>query len=65
MAADYEGEKRSSNPEFVHMVCENNVQNTIDEIRAQSPILQAMEANGEIRIAGAIYDMDSGRVVFL
>lgn len=66
MAANgYEGEKSSSNPEFVHEVCEHNVRNTMEEIRKQSPILQEMESNGEIKIAGAIYDMDSGRVVFL
>lgn len=64
-AADYEGEKSSSNPEFVHEVCEHNVRNTKEEIRKRSPILQEMEANGEIKIVGAIYDMDSGRVVFL
>ena len=37
----------------------------MEEIRKQSPILQEMESNGEIKIAGAIYDMDSGREVFL
>jgi len=65
LADDYEGEKSSSNPGFVHEVCEHNVRNAKEEIRRRSPILQEMEANGEIRIVGAIYDMDSGRVVFL
>jgi carbonic anhydrase len=65
LAAGYEGERSSSNPEFVHEVCEHNVRNTKEEIRKRSPILQEMEANGEIRIVGAIYDMDSGRVTFL
>lgn len=64
-ATGYEGEKGAANPEFVHRVCENNVQNTIQEIRNQSPILREMEANGEIKIVGAIYDMDSGQVDFL
>jgi carbonic anhydrase len=62
--ADYEGEKTSKNPEFVHMVCESNVQNTINEIRIQSPILKEMEDNGEIKIVGAIYDLDTGKVTF-
>lgn len=65
VASDYQGEKTSKNAEFVHMVCENNVNNTIAEIRNQSPILKEMEENGEIQIVGAIYDMDNGRVAFL
>ncbi|WP_340063704.1 carbonic anhydrase family protein [Ascidiimonas aurantiaca] len=65
MAADYEGEKNSKNDEFVHMVCENNIINTINEIRVNSEILNEMESNNEIKIIGAIYDMDTGEVVFI
>lgn len=65
MNADYEGEKSSKNPEFVHMVCESNVHNTINQIRKDSPILKEMEDQGEIMIVGAIYDMDNGKVDFL
>jgi len=62
---EYTGEKNSKNQEFVHMVCENNVKNTIETIRAQSPILAEMETNGEIKIVGAVYDMDNGTVEWL
>lgn len=62
---EYEGERTSKNEEFVHMVCESNIKNTIDQIRTQSPILKEMEANGEIKIAGAVYDMDTGKVEWL
>src|SRR5690606_31735466 len=65
LATNYDGDRISSNPEFVHQVCENNVKNTIEEIRANSQILKEMEANGEIKIAGAVYDLDSGVVSFL
>jgi len=65
LATNYDGDRTSSNPEFVHQVCENNVKNTIEEIRANSQILKEMEANGEIKIAGAVYDLDSGVVSFL
>jgi carbonic anhydrase len=65
LASDYQGEKTSQNTEFVHMVCENNVRNTISEIRNNSPILAEMEENGEIQIIGGIYDMDNGKVTFL
>lgn len=59
---EYSGERNSENQEFVHMVCESNVINTIDQIRLNSPILKEMEVNGEIRIIGAIYNMDTGKV---
>jgi len=61
----YEGERTSKNKEFVHMVCETNVQNTIDQIRLRSPIMKEMEDNGEIKIVGAVYDMDNGKVSWL
>ncbi|QDU90255.1 Carbonic anhydrase 2 [Pirellulimonas nuda] len=59
---DYEGEKTSANPEFVHMVAEENVRQTIDRIRAGSPILSEMESNGDIKIIGGIYEMKTGVV---
>ncbi len=64
-SVNYEGERNSKNQEFVHMVCESNVKNTINEIRLNSPILKEMEDNGEIKIVGAIYDMDNGKVDWL
>ena len=62
---DYEREKASSNAEFVHMVAEKNVQLNIARIRQESPILQAMEAAGEIKIVGAMYNMETGQVNFM
>ena len=64
-SVDYNGERNSKNQEFVHMVCESNVNNTINQIRLNSPILKEMEDNGEIKIVGAIYDMDNGKVDWL
>lgn len=64
-SVDYTGERTSKNEEFVHMVCESNIKNTMDQIRINSPILKEMEDNGEIKIIGAVYDMDSGKVSFL
>lgn len=62
---DYEGERTADNPEFVHKVAESNVRNTMNEIRSKSPILKEMEDKGEIKIIGALYDMDNGKVEFL
>ena len=62
---DYDGDRTSMNEDFVAKVCESNVRNTIEQIRLKSPILKEMEDNGEIKIVGGIYDMDSGIVTFL
>jgi carbonic anhydrase len=62
---DYEGDKSSKNEEFVHMVAEQNVRLTIADIRAQSEILKTMESEGEMKIVGGLYDMDTGTVTFL
>ncbi len=61
----YEGDRSSKNEEFVSMACESNVRNTLLQIREKSPILKEMEANGEIKIVGAVYDMDNGKVEFV
>mgnify|MGYP000524013422 CR=1 FL=1 len=61
----YAGQRSSQNSEFVHMVAEANVRNTIETIRKQSPILKELEDQGLIQITGALYDMDSGVVDFL
>ena len=65
LSADYKGDTSSKNEEFVHMVCEHNVHKTMNDIRKNSPILKEMEDNGELKIVGAVYDMDSGKVDFL
>lgn len=62
---DFQGDRSSKNEEFVHEVCESNVKYTMAQIRKNSPILNEMEKNGEIKIVGAVYDMDSGAVSFL
>lgn len=64
-AVEYEGERTSKNPEFVHMVCETNVKHTMEQIRKDSPILKEMEDAGEIKIVGAVYGLDDGEVTFL
>ena len=42
-----------------------NIHNAIEEIRERSPILKEMEANEEIIMVGAVYDVCSGAVEFL
>ncbi len=64
-AVEYDGDRTSKNEDFVHMVCETNVEMTIEQIRMDSPIMAEMEENGEIKIVGGIYDLDTGEVTFL
>lgn len=61
----FEGERKSSNEQFVHAVTERNVRLNIERIRAESPILQQMESDGKIAIIGGLYDMDNGEVTFI
>lgn len=62
--AKYDGDKTSQNKKFVQMVTAQNVRGTIDRIRINSPILKEMEAKGEIKIVGGVYNMDTGEVDF-
>tara|TARA_B100001248_G_C27399364_1_gene468709 strand:- start:1201 stop:1911 length:711 start_codon:yes stop_codon:yes gene_type:complete len=64
MTSSFEGEKSSKNPEYVSAVCKNNVKNTISQIRKRSKIIRDLEKGGDIKIVGAMYDMDTGRVDF-
>jgi carbonic anhydrase len=61
----YEGDRTSANPEFVHLVTEKNVRLTMERIREHSPILKGMEEQGQIKIAGALYDIKTGAIAFL
>jgi carbonic anhydrase len=61
-AEEVEGEANSSNGAFVAKTVENNVRLTMDRIREKSPILNEMEANGEINIVGGVYMLSSGKV---
>jgi carbonic anhydrase len=55
----------ASNDYSVDAVATQNVIDSIADLRAGSPILAEMENNGEIKIAGAMYDVKSGEVKFL
>ena len=54
--------RNSSNIDFVNTVAEINVQITIAEIRSSSPVLAQMEKQGEIKIVGGMYDVNTGIV---
>jgi carbonic anhydrase len=63
-ATVYEGEHTSNNYDFVNAVARTNIEFTIRDIRAHSPVLSELEKVGKIKIVGAMYDVSSGAVDF-
>src|SRR6188472_1355477 len=63
-ATAYTGERTSKNYAFVDAVARKNVEMTVADIRKGSPVLADMESSGVIRIAGAMYDLQSGVIDF-
>lgn len=63
-ATSYSGERSSSNDEFVNAVAKMNVLQTINDIRTGSDILRSLEKNGALKIVGAMYHLDGGKVEF-
>lgn len=61
----YEGDRSGSNYDFVDAVAATNVAMTIEQIRANSPVLKKLEDDKKIRIAGSMYHLDGGEVKFL
>lgn len=50
--------------ESVQKVADENVVVAINDIRSKSEILSEMEKKGEIKIIGAMYNVESGKVTF-
>lgn len=60
------GEERTSkNATLVAASVEKNVLMTIEDIRKKSPTLNKMEAEGKLKIVGAVYDLETGKVNWL
>ena len=56
--------RSSENAEFVQAVAEMNVLVTMQTLRDRSVVLREMIDKGEIGLVGAMYDVDSGMVIF-
>jgi carbonic anhydrase len=63
-ATRYSGARTSSNYAFVDAVARTNVEMTMTQIRERSPVLRELESAGTIKIAGAMYSLDTGAVDF-
>jgi carbonic anhydrase len=64
-ATAFKGDRSSKNLVFVDAVAAKNVELTIDSIRASSPVLCDLESANSIKIVGAIYNLETGKVDFL
>lgn len=64
-ATKFEGEKLSKNAAYVDAVARTNVVLGTENIRRRSPILEALEKKGSIKITGAMYDLANGVVEFI
>jgi len=61
----FDENRTSSNAQFVQAVADKNVALGIDRIRRRSPVLKALIDEGRLGLAGAMYDVHSGRVTFM
>ncbi len=60
----FEGERSSKNQAYIEAVTRQNVLETVQNIRSNSPVLKEMEDKNEIKIVGAEYHMETGKVTF-
>ena len=63
-ATTYIGERTSKNYAFVDAVARKNVEMTMANIRTDSSVLAEMESSSAIKIAGAMYNLETGVVDF-
>lgn len=56
------GEHSSKNHDFVHAVTEANIDQTVRDITATSPVLSELVASGDLKVVGALYDVETGEV---
>src|SRR5881296_2217801 len=64
-ATAYQGERSAKNYAFVDAVARKNVELTMAEIHKRSAVIAALEAKGAVKIAGAMYNLESAAVEFL
>jgi carbonic anhydrase len=64
-ATAYQGERSAKNYLFVDAVARKNVELTMAGIHSRSAIIAALETKGAVKIAGAMYSLETGAVDFL
>ncbi len=61
---DVEGNRNSSNKAFVQAVAEENVRLTVEALTDRSEVINELVDRGELKVVGAMHDVNSGRVIF-
>jgi len=64
LETETKAERNGNNRVFMNNVTTNNVHLTVKKIKEQSTLLAELEASGEIKIIGGLYDLDTGLVTF-
>ncbi len=60
----HEGTGDSSDAEFIHLVIEENVRQTMEDIVSRSPVISSLIESGKVGIAGGVYDLSTGQVTW-
>ena len=55
-------ERSSSNAALVGRVIEENVRQTVRDVQSRSPVITDLVRDGSLRVVGAVYDLETGRV---
>jgi len=63
-ATTFKGELSSKNGAYVDAVAQKNVELTMTDIRKKSPVLAELESKGMIKIAGAMYNLETAKLNF-
>lgn len=64
-ASAYTGERTSKNYAFVDADAATHVKQSVQLVRARSPVLADLETKGKIKIVGSMYDITSGKVTLI
>ena len=64
-ATQYSGERAGKNYGFVDAVARKNVEMAVADIRRRSTVLVELERAGTIKVAGAMYNLDTAMLDFL
>lgn len=57
--------RTGDNMEFLNNVTKFNVEHTIERIRKESEVIAQLETAGVVKIAGGVYDVETGKVNFM
>ncbi|HTT03103.1 MAG TPA: carbonic anhydrase family protein [Steroidobacteraceae bacterium] len=64
-STQYQGERSAKNYAFVDAVARRNVELTMTDIHTRSMVISELERAGAVKIAGAMYNLETGVVEFL